>query len=214
MRLSSRTSWSFESFEDDAAQQPDVSASQSGGHQKFYDLEAVSRPRTILRAGPVHCKDHPRVLRNLRFRTGLGWGIRLARAAPKNENSPGEHADDCARIEQGYKAISACEIRTDTFRRYNTSRRRTVLSSFKLVAPTAPSAAPTGCDNVVCDAFPEVRWVPCSTPVENRSADNRKSCWRRCDRSSFLLLGWPAASADEPLSTPRRAAASDRRSIR
>src|SRR6516164_8112315 len=42
-----RQSARFESFEDDAAHQPDVSASQGGGHQKFYELKAVSRPRTI-----------------------------------------------------------------------------------------------------------------------------------------------------------------------
>src|SRR5215472_16032752 len=42
-----RQSACFKSFEDDAAHQADVSASQGGGHQKFYDLKAVSRPRTI-----------------------------------------------------------------------------------------------------------------------------------------------------------------------
>src|SRR4030095_9568006 len=58
------------------------------------------------------------------------------------------------------------------------------------------------------------RWQPCSTPAENRSADSRKSCWRRCDRFSFSRRQWPAASTDEPLSTRQHVVLSDRRSSR
>src|ERR1700684_1477981 len=52
--------------------------------------------------------------------------------------------------------------------------------------------------NAACAAVRESPSKPYGSPAKNRTAGSRRSCWRRCGRSSFSRRLWPAASAGAP----------------
>jgi len=64
---------------------------------------------------------------------------------------------------------------------------------------SAPSAAPTNSDSAAFAVCPESQLAPCSTQAGSHSAGNRRSCWRRPDRSSSWQLRSRAALGDAPL---------------
>ena len=52
---------------------------------------------------------------------------------------------------------------------------------------SAPSAAPANSGSAAFVVCPESQLAPCSTQAGSHSASNRRSCWRRPDRSGTRL---------------------------